>query len=465
MSLTLNPPTRPAAAAVPVRATRGAAVFVWGMWAFMLVAAVALVAKYGANVPFCEDWILVPALTGDQPVTAAWLWEQNNEHRVPLGRLLFLVLLKLTGGDFRAGMFFNVLIVGALAFAMIQVATRLRGQTHYADAFFPLALLHWGHWQNFAWSWQLAQVIVPVVAGTLLLVIVQQGAEMTSKGALLAGTCLILLPVCGAAGLAYVPAMAVWLVYCAVVSGRSADPTVKRNGRILLAVAAATCLLVGLYYVGYQRAYWNPPSPGLAATLKTSALFLSFGLGPATFFFWPIGHLIVPLLSLASAIVLFRVWRDQPEERGRALGLLLFLGANVCLALGVGWGRAGLIPTDGFPTRYAVMAVPTLCCIYFIWETYSPPFSRGFVPMCLFTLLCILFGPNLQRGFEWSSYYRPGMEAFERDLRAGVPPQELAAHHRQFLLHWDQKKLAAGMQMLHRERIGLFRLLRTDSGR
>ena len=81
---------------------------VWTTWAFMLAAALWFVMTCGKNVPFMDDWEIVPALSGAQPITANWLWSQHNEHRIPLPRLLLLGLFSVSGNDFRAGMFFNV---------------------------------------------------------------------------------------------------------------------------------------------------------------------------------------------------------------------------------------------------------------------------------------------------------------------------------------------------------------------
>jgi hypothetical protein len=109
-------------------------VFVWSVWLVMMLVALACIAKYGRNIPLAEDWLLVAPLTGNEPDLTSWLWAQNNEHRVPLPRLILLALLKITNGDFRAGMFFNVITLGVIAFATIQVARHLRGgRTSFVD--------------------------------------------------------------------------------------------------------------------------------------------------------------------------------------------------------------------------------------------------------------------------------------------------------------------------------------------
>src|SRR6516165_4289227 len=66
----------------------GASLFVWGIWAIMLLAALVLVGKYGSNVPFGDEWCAcVGQLTGECPANASWLWKQENEHRLPLPKL------------------------------------------------------------------------------------------------------------------------------------------------------------------------------------------------------------------------------------------------------------------------------------------------------------------------------------------------------------------------------------------
>src|SRR6476619_2288396 len=116
------------------------------LWAGMVSVVVGCIAVYGRNVPLAEDWDMVPSLVGQQPNLLEWLWAQNNEHRLPLPKAVYLALLKISGGDFRIGMLANTLLLAGLCLAMILTARRLRGgQTRLVDAFFPLVLLHIGH--------------------------------------------------------------------------------------------------------------------------------------------------------------------------------------------------------------------------------------------------------------------------------------------------------------------------------
>jgi hypothetical protein len=427
----------------------------------MLLIVLACIGRFGRNIPLAEDWLAVPALTGNEPSLAAWLWEQNNEHRTVLPKLVLLSALKLTGGDFRAGMVVNALLASAIALAMILAARRIRGgRTVYTDAFFPVALLHLGHWENLIWSWQLVFVISTALICVLLLVAVTQERLPSPRAGIAAGVCLVLLPLSSANGVIFALLLAPWLAADGLLllrgtGARSAD---RRLGAFLVGAAAAAVLITGVYFVGYQRATWFPPSPSIRATLETSLKVLALGFGPAAKRSWPASSLAAAvLLSAAGALLLVRAWQGRGAERMRALRLLLFAGAFLTLALAVGWGRAGSVPTWGLPARYALLSAPALALVYFVWELYGPPALRGWVRAGLLAVMCIALPFNTQAGLQWGRWYRNGMTTVERDLVAGTPLPEMARRHRAFLLHWNEEMLASRMQMLSEAGIGPFR--------
>ncbi|HEX6861619.1 MAG TPA: hypothetical protein VF414_02330, partial [Thermoanaerobaculia bacterium] len=72
---------------------------------------------YSVDIPFLDDWEMIPVLTGVEPVTPGWLWSQHNEHRIVIPRLIYLGILKLGGYDFRAGTIFDLLLLCATAAA------------------------------------------------------------------------------------------------------------------------------------------------------------------------------------------------------------------------------------------------------------------------------------------------------------------------------------------------------------
>ena len=109
--------------------------FVWSVWSLSAGAALWLVANYGRNLPFWDDWEMVPALTGAQPVTPAWLWSQHNEHRPMLPRLIMAGLFRAVRADFRLPRYVNAGLLSAMAAAMLLVARRIRGIASISSRF------------------------------------------------------------------------------------------------------------------------------------------------------------------------------------------------------------------------------------------------------------------------------------------------------------------------------------------
>jgi hypothetical protein len=94
--------------------------FVWVTWALMFLGALGFVRHYGYNVPRWDEWHAVPALTGNQKLDFTYLWSLHNEHRIPLPKVVLRILGKITHGDSRAGMYFNVIAMAGLALVYAQ---------------------------------------------------------------------------------------------------------------------------------------------------------------------------------------------------------------------------------------------------------------------------------------------------------------------------------------------------------
>src|SRR5262249_54570015 len=151
--------------------------FVVLVWASVLIVELSLVRQYGTRIFPQNDevWALYDAGTG---IRLQWLWKTWAEHRIPLAKLIWKGILESTDYDFRAGNFLTVLGLGSLALAMIWTATKVRGRTIIADAFFPLALLNFGQAQVFLWWWQVNHVLAPITACLLLSVLVLYGDNL-----------------------------------------------------------------------------------------------------------------------------------------------------------------------------------------------------------------------------------------------------------------------------------------------
>lgn len=431
-------------------------VFVWTTWALMTAALLACVYVYTYNMPLAEDWHLVPPMTGHEPHLWTWLWAQNNEHRLPLPRLVLLAILKPTH-DLRWGMVANVAMMSGAAFAILRLLARVRGGSfRYTDAFVPIALLHIGNWENYMWAWQLCFVLSSAVTLVLLLALQANDLWRSRRHAALAAAMVAALPLCGANGLAFVAPIAAWLTLGAVVRLR-VEPDARDSARIILAGVALAAAAAAYYFVGYTHATWNPPSPGVIATTKTSLKFLTMSFGPVILRTPLAGAAILLLATIPAAALALRVAvGGSMDAQAQARRLLAYLAGVAALAIAFGWGRAGLVPTVGLPDRYVLLAVPVLVWAYIVVEMYGRRSTRAVVQAALFVTACVLLPANTRDGFEWRDWYRAGMQAVMHDIDAGMPRDELVRRHGSYLMAWSPEHLAAGMEMLKGAGIGPF---------
>src|SRR5690349_14816272 len=85
--------------------------FVAVLAAIMSLALLFFVYRHGDNVPYFDDWLIVPVVTKHEPVTLSWLWSQKNEHRMPIQKLLLLGLYRISACDFRSGMYYSAAVL------------------------------------------------------------------------------------------------------------------------------------------------------------------------------------------------------------------------------------------------------------------------------------------------------------------------------------------------------------------
>jgi hypothetical protein len=428
--------------------------FVWGLWAAMTVALFWFVAHTAEDVPITDDWSLVPILTGERTADAAWFWEQHNEHRIPIPKALHLMLARLSNTDYRAGMYLNCALLALGTALLLVMARRLRGPTSFFDAFFPLALMHWGQAQNLLWSFQIQFICSAFLSLVILATIVASSGLPSARSTLIFALCLLALPLTGANGVALVPALALWMMYVGWLAWRKSQ---RRQAAVFWGIAVASLLLVGVYFAGYAGVQRHGEAPSPRAVVETATRFLAMAVGMPGGFAWPLPGIVAVLAICAVLVFLVCVLRRQPQEQPRALGLILFIGAILSLALGFGWGRSALMADESWAarnTRYITLAAPLLCAFYFAGELYLP---RA-VPRVLCVLMLVLLIPNTLYGLERAHNRQTLMHMLEKDIRKGKTPEELGKKYKPLLFDNESPEDAAErFEMLQRAHQGPYR--------
>ena len=133
--------------------------------------------------------------------------------------------------------------------------------------------------ENLLWSFQVAFVLSTILAGIFLLIIVRHPTQLGLRSAVLAGTCLVLLPLFGAQGLTFVPCLALWLGSAALLHLASGTPQAKGASVVMLTLSILSALMIALYFHGYNRPSYHPACPSLAAGLRTTVEFMTASFG------------------------------------------------------------------------------------------------------------------------------------------------------------------------------------------
>jgi hypothetical protein len=455
------------------------ALFVAGVWFVMLGGALSFLARFAVNVPYAEDGMLIPYVTGAERLDIKFIWSQYSPHVIPLPKFILFLLARGTY-DFRISMYVSVLTCAAVAFALTLAARSLRGHFEYTDAFFALGLLHLGHWECFLLGFAIQEVMFTTLLAVILVVILRSGTALTRREALLVGFCLVLLPSTGAAGFILVPPLALWLAYSAWISRRAGDAGASSTAVLQLALAfiGLAFLTPYLFSLPHGMPWYHGPA---SVVEKSRALFkvllqvltLGFGTGASTTWLpfldgnrpvYLVGSTVFTLV-IASLIVLL-VRRQPSTERLRRVGIFLFLLANLLVLTGIAFGRCGYSKTVGLSPRYSLYSVPLLWGIYFAWQLYGASLGSRLVPLGLFAFMCAMFSLNMQLGYSSGLGRCTVLKAVERDLvTPQIPAADIASTYNPSVsgVHWAYYKLKGisdSEQLIRDEMTNMVNMLR-----
>jgi hypothetical protein len=433
---------------------------VLAVWALCSLATFWFISEYSSDVPWGDEYDLVPIVTGKQGLSWHWLWSPHNEHRIPLPRLVRYVVLMLTGVDFQVAPYVFGALLSGLGLGTAALVARLRGRFAYTDTFFPLLWLHWGQVENLLWGFQLQLLFSALLATVILAGIVVGRRGLTVKLALLVGLGLLLLPLCGTNGMLTALPLAGWLGYYAIAPGASQGRAGAATA-IALAAAGGVFLIAFPYFTGLSTG--NPPATvTILDQAKVAVAFLGMAFGPAFGAYWWLAGGLVLLLLIGAAVAAARAVGAPTNGLPRALGLAAFLSTFLVMAAAVGHGRAANGIEGGIQSRYTTLLVPALCAVYYACELYLPAGPGRVIRFGLLAAAAIVQF-NADFGLRYAEQFRARRTAFCKDLDAGVPSFLLAEeyHRHPFgLFSPDPRPLDQWLMMLRNARIGRFARMR-----
>ncbi|QEH36653.1 hypothetical protein OJF2_52380 [Aquisphaera giovannonii] len=421
--LRLEVSTRPivAAAAPWNRGRTFRAAVVWGTWLLASLSLALFVWTYMRNMPYVDDWVMVPVVTGHQAVTPDWLWAQHNEHRIVLPKLILVGLLRWIAADFRAPLYFNAALLSVASAMMIGLAGRIRGRISLADALLPLAIINPGQGDVLVLGLTMALLLSAFFSYVLIAALGKIEGRNSGRAVVVTSVTVVLLPLCGGSGLAMVPPLLLWLVGYALCGLGSGSRPGWPARAFAIVCASASAMIAALYLIGYVRPVVHPAPPSTIAILRTALQFLSLGLWPGGTRSWAAPGVIAVALASVALARLAHVAATRPSERPRALGLAAILLSTACVTATIGVSRSGLTPSSGLAGRYVCMATPLVVLVYLTGLTYAPANTQRRLSVCLMLILALAIpGSTARAKAQGRDRYACAMRV-ERALRAGQP--------------------------------------------
>ena len=319
-----------------------------------------LICTKGVNVPYFDEWSLVPLVLKSQVGAVAWfdLWQQHNEHRIVSVRLITLLLLPFT----RFNLVSHMLVAFAMALGSLMFlwralrwtfptdSTRFRLSTLVVVSVFVFSLVQWE-----AWIYSMPALQSQL---TTLCAAVAVWALSRWPGQARA------LVVCGGAALVSTTALASGVVlWCAaivtiVVQRRQRGEPVRR---VVVAGAGVCVAILAAFFSAYNRPAGHPdPIAALGSPFDllyyvAAYLGLPLAYGRRDEAVAGIGGLAFAVSTTLLALMVMAIRRTPARSAQAAAPWLALWLYSVAVAFLTAAGRAGLGLATLAP-RYAASA-------------------------------------------------------------------------------------------------------------
>ncbi len=390
-----------------------------------IVVAVRLVVTTYSSLPFWDGWIQVGVDGGGRTLSAAWLWQQWNEHRLVLPKLFLAADLHW----FQARQVFllaSILAIQFLHLTLLSWSMWVLGGWRGAlwrtgTGLAAFCLFCPAQQENFVWGFQVCFVLPPFLATLSFVTLLLYWVESTQQSDTRPSSMFVVVSVLAALGASYSLANGALLWPLLVVAALYL--------RLRVAVAATfgiTGLLSTALYFRHYLHPWNHANPLLALQWPTELLRYI-----AMYFFssWVPGGVhgleirgleVVTLLGLAIVVAAWLFPARSGVRAFRPFAVLLMLMMLFCLgtALITATGRVNYGIEQAAASRYQTIALIFWCCLglLLLGSAFSRPRMRNSFLVAQLCLLAIFV-----RGAALAHY------PFEKAQRHAFPQHATAA--------------------------------------
>ncbi|MBV9170480.1 MAG: hypothetical protein JOZ81_10390 [Chloroflexi bacterium] len=434
-------------------------------------------AQYGLSIPTWDDWNIIPYAAGREPITWGWLWSFHMDHRIPLPRLLFVALFRLSGGDVRAVMLLNVLLLSGAALLGMLVARQRTGHTRVTDALIPLSLVGIANYANLLSANQIQYISSIALFAVVVYLLMGRPEWFGLSTVAVIGICSICLPLTGSTGLALtIPQIAV-LPLAAWQHRERRERSVRLARWLAVLVAVVLVALVAAYNVFGERpdSAVSQPASSIQEMFVTIAQFAAVSFAAPPFSFSTPARLSNSLPGMVTAYFsadwVARTWRlravvllgalgiaviglalpvvRRQRPMRQALGALGCLAAVGTLAFAIGYARGSALE-QRYITLGAVLLVVTYLCLRLVRHSAATAASWALLMISL-----VLLPWNVFQAISFGETRRAFEADLVSDIRAGVPVDVLGTRYYEHL--WGDPSLATSvLKEMRDDNIGPF---------
>lgn len=417
--------------------------------AALSLAAVGFVFAFGSDMPHADEWDVIASTIPDWP-PAEWFLGHHNEHRFPLGRLVWTAGMWASGNDFRAGMLLSVAALTGASLLLLSAARLARGRAALADVLIPALLLNPGHAFNLLMGYQV--VFTLYVLGVAGCVRAAAGFRPTSVGwAASAVGWTAVAATCGAFGTVFAPVAAVWLAYAGVVGWRAGSraPAVVLLGGAA-AVAAYTAWVVATAPSGDPANFRRAGRDILAAAAGYYGIGLGSWADTASSTRRAVAAVIGCACYLAATALLIRAILFRPAVRPFALACWLALVGQAVAAVAIAVSRGA-----GLQDRYVSPGAVGLAVCWLAITALPRRIPRALTAVAMVAAVALL-AANGRDGWATGTRLRAAARRIEADIGSRVPLSLVAGRHGGSPMVVVGERMADRLKLLRAARVGIF---------
>ncbi len=330
-----------------------------------VVLALYLVITCYSSLPYWDTWSVVEAASnGTNLLSPKWLWQQHNEHRPLLPKVLLATDMALFQGR-QWFLLASIFTTQVLHLALIAWSMRLLGGWRgvlwrSGVGLTAFCLFCPSQWENFTWGFQTCFVLPLLFAtASFVALIVYWQACLQSPGKLHSRTALYLsILTAVAASLSLASGLLLWPILC------GAAKYLRIRWRDFCLILSAGLICTGSYLYGYvQPLTHSNPISSIQHPVKMLFFSAEYLISP-----WLHRGMRAPeglLLSLILIIVILLLVRLQGigSFRPFAIQLILMTTFYLSTCLLTAAGRLNFASRQAAASRYESVALLFWCCM------------------------------------------------------------------------------------------------------